>query len=70
MTNEEIPLKIIFVMQLKMILGGFFMRAISHGNIYDIYDVSLKTYDKLPALHIMKKMVKIWMLLRLQKKQR
>lgn len=26
------------------------MRAISHGNIYDIYDDSLKTYDKLPAL--------------------
>lgn len=25
------------------------MRAISHGNIYDIYDDTLKTYDKLPA---------------------
>ena len=26
------------------------MKAISHGNVYDIYDDSLKTYDKLPAL--------------------
>ena len=26
------------------------MRAISHGNIYDIYDDTLKVYDKLPAL--------------------
>lgn len=26
------------------------MRAISHGNIYDIYDDSLKTYDQLPVL--------------------
>ena len=26
------------------------MKAISHGNIYDIYDDSLKMYDKLPAL--------------------
>lgn len=25
------------------------MRAISHGNIYDIYDDTLKTYDKLPT---------------------
>lgn len=25
------------------------MKAISHGNIYDIYDDSLKTYDKLPS---------------------